>query len=298
MSYTVIIESGVGGSMSNTAPYKGAGTYTLPVGSVISIKALPNVDYVWVNWAYKVNGVEAQYPNPPATNPDTFNSNSINRTFTIGPVFERTQVSGDTLAETYKGIPIFLLQSGGYRFYYPDALTGTAHYYNTLGLCRDKIDELTAPTPPPPTANDIQIEIRPNGIVIMYNPQYWETHYPDLGIMGASYFFNPPNSNSEQSASTLDMIRIMADSFTVTPPPPPPVTPNGCFILTALGDDALVYEARAWRDERIHWFKPVYRFYYMWSPAIAYLIRHSDKFKRIVEQPIRKLAAFIMRFTP
>ena len=69
--------------------------------------------------------------------------------------------------------------------------------------------------------------------------------------------------------------------------------PSNCFILTAIGDTELTGRARDWRDSR-NWMKPVNRVYYIVGPPIAYLIRNSRKFRRLVTEPIKRFIELIV----
>jgi hypothetical protein len=107
-----------------------------------------------------------------------------------------------------------------------------------------------------------------------YNPPYYDLGSASKHVIMPNYPEQPPPSQPPPSQPPSEQY------------PPPKVVVSGCFIVSALGENELVAKARAWRDERGIWFKPINRLYYAFSPNIAMLIR---KHKRV-----KKTAKFIL----
>ena len=101
-TYSLQVIDGVGGTWSFTSPYMGVGTYSVPVGTGVRIRAIPDTGYQWSGWKYWINGVSTPLTSEP--NPTVFLSNTPNYVFKIQPVFtSTTSTSSYTITSTTVG---------------------------------------------------------------------------------------------------------------------------------------------------------------------------------------------------
>ena len=149
-------------------------------------------------------------------------------------------------------------------------------------------------------------EVKNFHTIVEAQAQYdlWRDFQPTLHpIETTQQYYNPLIAELARGIEKLklqieDEKQQYIDNNCGQPPPDNPPSDgriiSGCFILTAIGNQPLIDEARAWRDTRPLYFKPLILLYYILSPLPAHALAMSKRIKSFLKPIIERIVGLIV----